>query len=43
MAKVKQDSRKISFGKRKRGRANKNFNKHNSKSTYHKQQASRNG
>jgi hypothetical protein len=43
MAKVKQDSRKISFGKRKRGKANKCFNKHNSKSTYHSNNAKRNG
>ncbi len=29
MAKVKQDSRKVSFGKRKCGHAKKSFNKHN--------------
>lgn len=36
-------SRKQTFGKRKGGKANKNFNKHNSKSTYHRQNAKRNG
>lgn len=29
MAKVKQDSRKVSFGKRKCGHAKKAYNKHN--------------
>jgi hypothetical protein len=28
MAKVKSDSRKVSFGKRKEGQAKKSFNKH---------------
>lgn len=28
MAKVKQDSKKVSFGKRKRGSAKKSYNKH---------------
>jgi hypothetical protein len=28
MAKVKSDSRKVSFGKRKQGQAQKSFNKH---------------
>ncbi len=42
--KVKQDSRKINFGSRKRGKAKKSFNKHDSKnSAYHKRNASRNG
>ena len=36
-------NRKQTFGKRKGGSPNKNYNKHNSKSTYHKQQAKRNG
>ena len=31
MAKVKTDSRKISFGKRKGGKAKKSFNKHSPK------------
>jgi hypothetical protein len=31
MAKVSSDSRKISFGKRKRGKSQKSFNKHNRK------------
>lgn len=39
--KVKQDSRKINFGSRKRGKAKKTHNKHSSKSTYHKLNASR--
>jgi hypothetical protein len=41
MAKIKQDSRKTTFGKRKSGKSNKNYNKHNSKSSYHKQNAKR--
>jgi hypothetical protein len=41
MAKVKSDSRKVSFGARKRGKAQKNHNKHSSKSTYHQQNAKR--
>jgi len=42
MAKSKaSDSRKINFGKRKKGKACKGYNKHNSKSTYHKRNASR--
>ena len=28
MAKVKSDSKKVTFGKRKRGSANKSYNKH---------------
>jgi hypothetical protein len=31
MAKVKSDSKKVNFGKRKRGHAKKSFNKHSSK------------
>ena len=31
MAKVKSDSRKVSFGARKRGSAQKSFNKHTSR------------
>ena len=31
MAKVKSDSRKVNFGKRKRGDAKKSFNKHSPK------------
>jgi hypothetical protein len=31
MAKVKSDSRKVNFGKRKRGHAKKSFNKHSPK------------
>lgn len=41
MAKTTQDSRKVSFGKKGRGKAKKSFNKHNSKSAYHKRNASR--
>jgi hypothetical protein len=33
--------RKITFGKRKRGKAKKSFNKHDSRSTYHRRNASR--
>ena len=43
MAKGKSDSRKINFGKRKTGKSNKTYNKHSSKSTYHSQNAKRNG
>ena len=42
MAKTSNSVRKISFGKRKRGKACKAFNKHHSKSSYHKRNASRN-
>ena len=31
MAKVKSDSKKVNFGKRKRGNAKKSFNKHSPK------------
>ncbi len=31
MAKIKQDSTKVSFGKRKRGSAKKSYNKHSPK------------
>lgn len=43
MAKSKSavSSRKTTFGRRKGGKAVKSYNKHNSKSTYHKQQARR--
>lgn len=41
MAKSISSSRKTNFGKRKGGRAVKSYNKHSSKSTYHKQQARR--
>jgi len=42
MAKATNGLRKITFGKRKTGKASKSFNKHNSKSSYHKRNASRN-
>ena len=42
MAKAVSSSRKVSFGKKGRGKATKSFNKHNSKSSYHKQNAKRN-
>lgn len=35
------NSSKIKFGRRKGGKAVKSYNKHNSKSTYHKQSAKR--
>ena len=44
MAKPKGSSvsiRKISFGKKKKGVAKKAFNKHDSRSSYHKRNASR--
>ncbi len=43
MAKSKSplNNRKTTFGKRKGGKAVKSYNKHSSKSTYHKQQARR--
>ena len=42
MAKSSSSSvRKTSFGKRKSGKAVKSYNKHSSKSTYHKQNAKR--
>lgn len=42
MAKAVSSSRKVSFGKKGRGKATKSYNKHNSKSSYHKQNAKRN-
>jgi len=43
MAKIKGDSvRKITFGKKKKGVAKKSFNKHDSRSSYHRKNASRN-
>jgi len=41
MKKTSTSSRKTTFGRRKGGRPVKSYNKHNSKSTYHKQQARR--
>ena len=43
MAKGKSsaNTRKITFGKRRKGKACKSFNKHDSRSTYHKQSARR--
>ena len=41
MAKVNSNIRKITFGKRKKGKAIKSYNKHNAKSTYHRRNASR--
>lgn len=41
MAKVSNDKRKITFGKRKKGKAIKSYNKHNAKSSYHRRNASR--
>lgn len=42
MAKGKSESlRKISFGKRKKGVQKKSFNKHDSRSSYHRRNASR--
>lgn len=42
MAKSKGESiRKITFGKRKKGVAKKSFNKHDSRSNYHRRNASR--
>jgi len=42
MAKVSSNSnRKKTFGKRKKGKATKSYNKHNAKSTYHRHNASR--
>lgn len=42
MAKPKNSvAQKITFGKRKGRRPVKSYNKHNSKSTYHRRQASR--
>ena len=40
-AKSSNESRKQTFGRRKGGKAVKSYNKHNSKSTYHKQNAKR--
>lgn len=42
MAKASNSSRKVSFGKKGRGKKIKSYNKHNSNSTYHKQNAKRN-
>ena len=41
MAKATSSVRKISFGRRKTGKATKSFNKHSSKSSFHKRNASR--
>lgn len=41
MAKALNDKRKTTFGKRKKGKAIKSYNKHNAKSTYHRRCASR--
>ena len=41
MAKVKNTSNKLTFGKRKQGKPTKTYNKHNSKSAYHRRSASR--
>jgi len=41
MAKGKSDSRKLTFGKRKGGKPVKSYNKHNSKSTYARNRASK--
>lgn len=41
MKKSNSTNRKTTFGKRKGGKAVKSYNKHNSKSTYHKQNAKR--
>lgn len=41
MVKVSNNKRKITFGKRKKGRATKSHNKHNAKSSYHRRNASR--
>ena len=43
MAKAKSagTNRKVTFGKRKGGNAKKTYNKHDSKSSYHKRNASR--
>jgi len=41
MAKAKNTNNKTTFGKRKGGKPTKSYNKHNSKSTYHRRNASR--
>ena len=41
MKKGTTQKNKTTFGKRKSGRAVKGYNKHNSKSTYHRRNASR--
>ena len=41
MKKSNTSNNKTTFGRRKGGRPVKSYNKHNSKSTYHKQQAKR--
>lgn len=43
MAKAIGNTRKLTFGKRKAGKAKKSYNKHNAKSTYHRRSASRQG
>lgn len=41
MAKAKNISNKATFGRRKGGKAVKSYNKHNSKSAYHRRSAAR--
>ena len=41
MAKVTNNTRKLTFGKRKNGKAVKTYNKHNSKSSYARNNARR--
>ena len=41
MAKASSSNRKLTFGKRKSGKAVKSYNKHSSKSSFHKRNASR--
>lgn len=41
MAKQSNSVRKITFGKRRKGVAKKSYNKHDSRSSYHKRNASR--
>ena len=42
MPKIKNTNNKNTFGKHKYGKATKSYNKHNSKSAYHRRSASRN-
>ena len=42
MAKASNTSRKLSFGKKGRGKAKKSYNKHDSRSSYHQNNAKRN-
>ena len=42
MAKTVNSVRKISFGKKRRGKAKKSYNKHDSRSRYHQNNARRN-